>query len=248
MSLSYIEVPNNLYARHCLESGGKVYGWVFMWSETASRETDFTFLRKKTHNVRCTISYRYLRIAVFWDIKFSISSWSIFQLCILEDFSPKRKQNAAQTVSQKFCSGTRTCRYYGVNQYNNKSTYIRVRCSFRNVWHRPYDPLTRNTCAILRSRREDDDDDETDDDDDDDNIVVDDCSISISWISCSLTKIWSRTLSNVRLRDNHLERVYNSPRIFMLPAAANCDSLTGVTKICHKELSFKGSSPNDPVW
>jgi len=55
----------------------------------------------------------------------------------------------------------------------------------------------------------------------------------------SPTEIWSRTLSNVRLHDNHLERVYNSPRIFMLPAAANCDSLTAVTKICHKELSFK---------
>lgn len=115
------------------------------------------------------------------------------------------------------------------------STYIRARCSFHNVWHRRYDPLTRNTCAISWSRREDDDNDETDDDDDDD----DDCCISISWISRSPTEIWSRTLSNVRLHDNHLERVYNSPRIFMLPAAANCDSLTAVTKICHKELSFK---------
>lgn len=33
----------------------------------------------------------------------------------------------------------------------------------------------------------------------------------------------------------------------MLPAVANCDSLTGGTKICHKELSFKGNSPNDSV-
>lgn len=33
----------------------------------------------------------------------------------------------------------------------------------------------------------------------------------------------------------------------MLSAAANCDSLTGGTKICHKELSFKGNSPNDSV-
>lgn len=50
---------------------------------------------------------------------------------------------------------------------------------------------------------------------DDDN---DDC-ISISWISCSPTKIWSYTLSNVRLRDNQRERAYNSSRIFMLTAS-----------------------------
>lgn len=155
--------------------------------------------------------------------------------------SPRRKQNAARTVLQKFCPEMRMCRCYDVNQYN-KSTYecIRAHRSFHNVWHRPYDPQTRNTCAISWSQREDDDG-TTDDDDDD-------CTISISWISYSLTEIWSRTLSNIRLRDNHLERVYNSPRIFILPAAANCDSLTGVTKICHKELSLKGSSPSDPVW
>lgn len=154
--------------------------------------------------------------------------------------SPRRKQNAARTVSQNFCSRMRTCRYYGVNQHN-ESTYIRAHCSLHNAWHRPYDPLTRNTCAISWSRREDDDG-TTDDDDNND------CTISISWISFALTEIWSGTLSNIRLRDNHLERVYNSPRIFILPAAANCDSLTGVTKICHKELSLKGISPNDPVW
>lgn len=200
--------------------------------ETASRETDFTFLWNKAYNVRCTLFRRYLRITVFWDIKFSISSWSIFQLCIPADLSRRRKQNAARTVLQNFCSGTHTCRYYGINQYN-KSTYIRARCSFHNMWHRPYDSLTRNTRAILWSLREDDDETTNDDDD---------CSISIS---CFFTEIWSRILSNVRLRDNHLERVYNSPRIFMLPAA-NCDSLTGVTKICHKKLSLKGNSLNDP--
>jgi len=30
MSLSNVDVPNNLCRRHCLESGGKVHGWVFM--------------------------------------------------------------------------------------------------------------------------------------------------------------------------------------------------------------------------
>lgn len=204
--------------------------------ETASRETDFTFLWNKAHNVRCTISRRYLRIAVFWDIKFSISSWSIFQLCLPADLPRVENKMPRETISQSPCSGTRTCHYYGVNQY--KSTYIRAHCPFRNVSHRPYDPLTRNTRAILWSRREDVDDEETTDDD---------CTISISWISYSLTEIWSRTLSNVRLRDNHLERVYNSPRIFILPAAANCDSLTAVTKIRHKELSLT-NSPNDPFW
>lgn len=89
---------------------------VFMCPRAASRETDFTFLRNKAHNVRCTISRRYLRIAVFWDIKFSIPSRSIFQLCIPADL-PRRKQSTVRTVPQNFCPVTRTHRSYGVNSY-----------------------------------------------------------------------------------------------------------------------------------
>lgn len=185
---------------------------------------------------------RYLRIAVFWDIKFSISSWSIFQLCIPADLRRDENKILRELYCKSFAPRRVRVRYYGVNQYN-KSTYIRAHCSFHNVWHRPYDPLTRNTCAILWPRREDDDDDETTDDDDDD----DDCSISISWISCSLTEIWACTLSNA-LAIIIWNAFIIRPEYLSLPAAANCDSLTGVTKICHKELSLKGNSPNDPVW
>lgn len=99
--------------------------------ETASRETDFTFLRNKAHNVRCTISsiFTYRRLLGHKIFHLFMKYFSVMYSC---GSFPRRKQNAAQTVSQNFCSETRTCRYYGVNQ-NYKSTYIRARCSLRNV-------------------------------------------------------------------------------------------------------------------
>lgn len=133
----------------------KSISWIFMWYRTASQKTDFTFLLNKAHNVRHTIFRRYLRTAVFWDIKFSISSWSIFQLCIssrIFRFS-EWKQNAARSVLPRLLPRD-TCRIhcYSVNLLYNynfiTSTYIRACCSFHNVWHRRYDSLTRNTCAI----------------------------------------------------------------------------------------------------
>jgi len=147
--------------------------------ETASQETDFTFLRNKAHNVRCTS--RYLRIAVFWDIKFSISSWSIFQLCILADLSRDENKMLRQLYRKTFAPG----RVRVAIMAPTSTSSLRI---FVHAVHSV-------TCDIgLTTRwheiRKDDDDDETDDDDDDNDD--DNCSISISRISCSLTKIWSR--------------------------------------------------------
>jgi len=201
--------------------------------ETASRETDFTFLRNKAHNVRCTS--RYLRIAVFWDIKFSISSWSIFQLCILADLSRDENKMLRQLYRKTFApervrvaimapTSTSSLRifvhavHFVTCDIGLTTRWHEIRAQFRGRDERMMTttrPTTTTTMiAAYRSRE-----------------------------SRVLSLRFDCALSNVCFRDNHLERVYNSPRIFMFPAAANCDTLTGVTRICRKELSL--NSPND---
>lgn len=165
----------------------KSISWIFMWYRTASQETDFTFLNK-AHNVRHTHLppiFTYRRLLGHKIFHLFMKYFSVMYSFGSSDSEMKTKCRK-KCIARLLPRDAYRIRCYSVNlPYNYNfitSTYIRARCSFHNVWHRRYDPLTRNTCAISWSRRGDDDNDETDDDDEDDED--DDCCISISWISC----------------------------------------------------------------